>query len=96
MEEEARNFNAFVKLVRESLEEHAARKGYSKAKIDDPNPLYEGEIAIGAEPGHSVGEIRYKAAEYIEEPREVLPVKMAGWAYLLWRYTPTLRKKRQL
>jgi hypothetical protein len=85
-----------MKEVKESLEEHAARKGYNKAKIDDPNPLYEGEVSVGSEPGHSVGEIRYKAAEYVEEPREVLPVKIAGWAYLLWRYTPEMRKKKGL
>lgn len=91
---EDRTFAAFIKLVKESLEEHAARKGYNKKSIDSENPLYESEVAIGSEPGHTIGEIRYKAAEYIEEPREVLPVKIAGWAYLLWRFTPQMKARK--
>ena len=89
-----KTFAVFMKRVQESLEVHAARKGYSKGAVDEPNPLYEGEIAIGSEPGHSVGEIRYKAAEYMEEPREVLLEKIAGWCFLLWRHTDELRGKR--
>lgn len=90
---EGKTFAEFCKVVKESLEEHAARKGYHKKSIDEPNALYESEVAVGSEPGHTIGEIRYKAAEYMEEPRDVLPIKIAGWCYLLWRYTPQLRKK---
>jgi hypothetical protein len=40
------------------------------------------------EPQHGIGEIVYKCAEYLKNPREVLLVKIAGWSYILWREMP--------
>jgi hypothetical protein len=91
-----RTFVQFVEEVRGSLEEHAERKGYNTNGADGDNALYQFTLEIGAEPGHSVGECVYKLREVLHEPREVLPLKVAAWMFLLWRDTPTLREMRDL
>ena len=91
-----RTLEAFFAEVRGSLEEHAERKGYNVTGADGDNALYQFTLEIGAEPGHSVGECIYKLREVLHEPREVLPLKVAAWMFLLWRDTPTLREMRDL
>jgi hypothetical protein len=81
-----RNFNDFNKLVKESLEQHARRKGYNNEGADGDNMLYQFTKHIGASGGHSMGEIIYKATEYMKEAREVLLIKIAAWAFLEWKY----------
>ena len=82
----ARTFKQFSELVYDSLDGHARRKGYSEGGPDGPNALYEFETAIGASPAHAMGEIIYKATEYLHEAREVLLIKIAAWAFLEWKY----------
>ena len=91
-----RTFAAFIEEVRGSLEEHAERKGYNGNGADGENELYAEGIEWGDEPGHSIGECRYKLKEYLHEPREILAIKTCAWAFLLWRATPELRAKRGL
>lgn len=86
-----RTFKEFMRQVEDSLDGHAKRKGYSDNGTDGANPLYEFEVAIGAAPAHAMGEIIYKATEYLREAREVLLIKIAGWAYLEWKYFQTKR-----
>ena len=81
-----RGVEKFFHAVRESLETHAQRKGYNETGADGPNLLYELTKQIGASAGHSMGEIIYKATEYMKEPREVLLIKIAAWAFLEWKY----------
>jgi len=79
------SFEAFAAAVRESVDGHAKRKGYTKNDADGPNDLCEMAELLGVEPHHAIGEIVYKCKEYLINPREVLLVKIAGWAYILWR-----------
>jgi hypothetical protein len=81
-----RTLNDFNKLVQESLEKHAERKGYNDTGADGDNMLYRFTKHIGASNGHSMGEIIYKATEYMKDAREVLLIKIAAWAFLEWKY----------
>lgn len=81
-----RTFAEFTRLVADSLDGHAKRKGYSNGGPDGANALYEFEVAIGASPAHAMGEIIYKATEFLRKPRAVLALKIAGWAFLAWKY----------
>ena len=76
----------FFKLVEESLGIHAARKGYSENGADGENLLYQFTASVGMSAGHSMGEVVYKATEYMKEPREVLLVKIAAWCLLEHRF----------
>lgn len=84
--EPTRSLDSFFALVRDSLEGQAKRKGYNETGPDAENKLYEFTKHIGASAGHSIGEIIYKATEYMKQPREVLLIKIAAWAYLEWKY----------
>ena len=81
-----RTFAAFMEEVRASLEGHAERKGYSNGGADGVNPLAEFMVTIGAEPGHSVGEIIHKCVEHLKSPRDVNLVKIAAWAFIAYRH----------
>ena len=81
-----RTLNDFNRLVQESLEKHAERTGYNDTGADGDNMLYQFTKHIGASNGHSMGEIIYKATEYMKDAREVLLIKIAAWAFLEWKY----------
>ena len=81
-----RTFDRFAEQVRESLEKYACSKGYNDKGTDGQNLLYELTKQAGLSAGHSMGEIVYKAVEYGKEPREVLLIKIAAWAFLEWKY----------
>lgn len=81
-----KTFDAFMGQVRDSCEGQAKRKNYYReGDIESPNQLSDVSNLLGLEPQHGIGEIVYKCAEYLKNPREVLLVKIAGWAYILWR-----------
>jgi len=80
-----RTFDEFAKQVRESVDAHAKRKGYTENDLDGENKLAAITGLLGIRAQHGVGEIIYKATEYLKNPREVLLVKIAGWAYILWK-----------
>jgi len=43
---------------------------------------------LGIHDAHGIGEIIYKASEYLKAPtetRKLLLTKIAGWAFILWR-----------
>ena len=79
-------FQKFVAEVEDTLSGHAKRKGYSEGSPNGPNQLAEFTKHIGALPGHVIGEIVYKATEWMKSPRKVLLVKIAAWAFVLWRF----------
>lgn len=81
----ARTFEEFAAAVKDSCEGQANRKGYTASTIDGPNQLCEVGQLMNFEPQHGIGEIVFKCREYLVNPREVLLVKIAGWAYILWR-----------
>jgi hypothetical protein len=83
-----RTFEQFMQAVRESCEKHAQRKGYTDGGIDGPNQLLGVCSALGIHHQHSIGEIIYKAAEFLRTPRPVLLEKISGWAWMIWRTMP--------
>lgn len=74
-----------MQAVRESCEKHAQRKGYTSGSVDGPNQLLTVCTALGIHHQHSIGEIIYKAAEFLTTPKSVILEKIAGWAWVLWR-----------
>lgn len=81
-------FALFLLEVRLLLEPTAAGKGYSTTGIDGTNTLYE-FVQEMAGPGHALGEIVYKARRYgaKRNPEDLL--KIAAWAFLLWKHHDT-------
>lgn len=79
------SFETFAAAVRDSCEGQAKRKGYTDSDANGPNQLAEVGRLLNFEPEHGIGEIVYKCAEYLRNPREVLLVKIAGWAFILWK-----------
>ena len=76
----------FFANVRASLEAHAELKGYNDTGADGRNILFEFTTKYGISNGHAMGEIIYKAVEYIKNPRKVLLEKIAGWAFMAWKH----------
>jgi hypothetical protein len=79
-----RAFEDFAKLVRDSVEGQAKRKGYTDNDTGGDNKLAQITQILGIGDAHGIGEIIYKATEYLKNPREVLLIKIAGWCYILW------------
>jgi hypothetical protein len=80
----AKRFEEFLEAVRDSVEAQAKRKNYSENGVAGENKLSEVGRLLEFEPQHGIGEIVYKCAEYLKNPREVLLIKIAGWAGILW------------
>ena len=79
-----RRFEEFLEAVRDSVESQAKRKNYSENGVTGENKLSEVGRLLEFEPQHGIGEIVYKCAEYLKNPREVLLIKIAGWCGVLW------------
>src|ERR1700675_1681062 len=79
-----KRFEEFLEAVRDSVEGQAKRKNYSENGLAGENKLGEVGRLMELEPQHGLGEIVYKCAEYLKNPREVLLIKIAGWAGVLW------------
>lgn len=83
-----KTFDAFTAAVRDSVENHARRKNYTQGGADDDNQLLKVCTILGIHEQHSIGEIIYKAVEYLKAPhatKKILLEKIAGWAFILWR-----------
>lgn len=83
-----KTFEAFTKAVRDSVENHARRKNYTTEGADGDNQLLKVCTLLGIHEQHSIGEIIYKAVEYLKAPqatKKVLLEKIAGWSFVLWR-----------
>ncbi len=85
MENRDRTFAAFAAEVKDSCESHAKRKNYTQNDIDGPNQLGDIIKSLGIGSQHGIGEIIYKAAEFLKTPRRLLLVKIAGWAFVVWK-----------
>lgn len=83
-----RTFDQFVAEVRGLLEPTASGKGYSATGVDGPNQLYE-FVSSFAGPHHALGEIVYKAKRYEAKrnPEDIL--KIAAWAFLVYKHHRT-------
>lgn len=79
------SLDEFLEAVRDSVESHAKRKNYTDHGADGENKLVTIMAAMGIGVPHGIGEIVYKCTEYLRNPREVLLIKIAGWAFIIWR-----------
>ncbi len=82
------SFKAFAAAVEDSITAHAKRKNYTDNGPDGENKMLTVMNALGIHQHHAIGEIIYKAGEFLKTPRRVLLEKIAGWAFVLWRETP--------
>lgn len=82
------NLEDFFAAVRSSVDAHAARKNYTDNGPDGENKMLAVMVLLGIDVPHGIGEIIYKAAEYLKTPRRVLLEKIAGWAFCVWREHP--------
>jgi hypothetical protein len=78
------NFDDFAKAIRALLDGAAAQKSYNKTGVDGPNDLFDFVEQIAGD-GHALGEIVYKVKRYHarKNPEDIL--KIAAWAFLIWR-----------
>lgn len=88
MSETRGTFDGFMAAVKDSCEGHAKRKNYTTQGVDGDNQLLNVCTMLGIHDQHAIGEIIYKAVEYLKAPhntKKVLLEKVAGWAFVLWR-----------
>ena len=81
-----KTFDEFVSEVRGLLEPTAAGKGYSATGTDGPNQLYDFVQGMNGGPGHALGEIVYKAKRYAAKGNLEDVLKIAAWAFLVYKY----------
>ena len=84
----ARTFEAFVKEVKDSCEAHAKRKNYAQGNVDDDNQLAGFISSLKIHNPHAIGEIICKCVEFLKDPKPLLVVKIAGWAWMIYKYLP--------
>lgn len=84
----SKTFAEFTEAVKDSCEGHAKRKNYTTEGVDGNNQLLNVCTMLGIHDQHGIGEIIYKAVEYLKAPpatKKILLEKVAGWAFVLWR-----------
>lgn len=79
------SFESFSKAVKDSVENHAQRKGYRTSDVDGINELADFMHSQGLGQSHGISEIIYKVLEFKKTPRRVLLEKVAGWSFVLWQ-----------
>ena len=85
---DAFSLDTFLSEVKDSCTNHAARKGYTNTQGSDGGDVFgQTLLLLGVAKDHAFGEIIAKLIEYKKEPRRVLAVKIAGWAWRLWLNT---------
>lgn len=77
------SFEDFMEQARELVEGKAKEKGYNEAGAGKNDLM---EFTNKFFPGHAGGEIVYKAIRYGRKKDKSDLLKVAAWAYLLWRY----------
>lgn len=83
---DTRTFKDFVKEVQDICEKGAREKGYNEVGIDGQNDLYQFIQNLTNTEGHALGEIIYKAVRYSRKGDKKDLVKIAAWAFLVYRY----------
>lgn len=79
-------YEQFSKDVEALLNGTAAGKGYNPHGPDGVNPLYEFVQTMNGGHEHALGEIVYKARRYAAKgnPEDIL--KIAAWAFLIYKH----------
>jgi len=85
-------FEEFSVEVREQLEGKARRKGYNETGVEGRNLLFEFNFQFF--PGHAQGEIVYKLVRGLEKKDPEDLVKVAAWAYLIWKQLKSCEPSR--
>ena len=80
-----KTFDQFVTEVRNLLDGKASDKSYNTTGVDGPNELFDFVEEIAKGPGHALGEIIYKVKRYAAKGNPEDIVKVAAWAFLVWR-----------
>ena len=84
-----RTYQEFTAAVEELLSSSASIKGYSTAGADGRNELYEFIQTMSGGHQHALGEIVYKAKRYAAKGNSEDVLKIAAWAYLVWKHHET-------
>ena len=79
-------FDDFVKEVNDILGGTAKDKGYNTTGPDGKNELYEFIQGLSQNDSHAIGEIIYKAVRYTNKQDKRDLIKIAAWAYLVWKF----------
>ena len=81
-----RTFRAFCSEVEAALTATAAGKGYNATGVDGENRVYAVIHDATGGHGHAIGEIVYKALRYARkrDPHDL--VKLAAWAFLVFKH----------
>lgn len=82
---EPATFAEFARQMEAILSPTAAGKGYSTTGVDGRNALYEFVQSFAGD-GHALGEIVYKAKRYAAKGDPTELIKIASWAFLVWRH----------
>ena len=82
----ANTFEGFTRDVKGLLADTAEGKGYNATGVDGYNQTYEFIQTATGDHGHAIGEIIYKALRYMRkrDPQDLL--KIAAWAYLVFKH----------
>ena len=81
-----RTFDAFRAEVEASLTSAAGEKGYNTTGVDGENRVYAVVHAATGGHGHALGEIIYKALRYARKRDPADLVKIAAWAFLIYKH----------
>jgi len=84
---ELRVFDTFSAEVRALLDHTAVEKSYSSLGPDGPNELYDFIHGMVGGHGHALGEIVYKAKRFAAKGNREDLLKIAAWAFLIWRFS---------
>jgi hypothetical protein len=78
------SWTQFTDSVKILLEPTASEKGYNTTGVKGKNELYE--FVSSHASGHALGEIIYKAVRYGKKKDKNDILKIAAWAYLIWKF----------
>ena len=79
-------FDDFCRQVAELLQQKAQTKNYNQTGTDGPNLLYEFVRETVGGDHHAIGEIIYKARRFEARGDIADILKIAAWAFLVFKY----------
>ena len=80
--------------MKASLTSAAKAKGYNATGVDGENRVYGVIHAATGGHGHAIGEIVYKALRYARTRDPMDVIKIAAWAFLVYKHHRELVKIR--
>ncbi len=81
-------FDEFISQMHEFCGGTAASKGYNSTGVDGHNTVYhfvQEEVSMGTH-AHGLGEIIYKVLRYQRRRNPEDLIKIAAWAFLVWKH----------